>query len=182
MVRHKSRLEREKEAADAEKKASPEEAGSHGRRPKAAAQSSLPGEVSVQTVGASMAGVHISCYAPAAGVECSPACQQALGLTVYAHPAACRRAERAMLNAQAHSANTSCHACQQGLGDMKAHMSRLEKDRAAVAARKAAGVSSPAVDSRLPSYMRQTAASAAMQRVSLLTRVSGLRLTSVLWK
>ena len=54
---------------------------------------------------------------------------------------------------------------------MKAHMSRLEKDRAAVAAKKAAGVSSPAVDSRLPSYMRQTAASAAMQKVSLSTHL-----------
>ena len=58
---------------------------------------------------------------------------------------------------------------------MKSHMSRLEKDRAAVAAKKAAGVSSPAVDSGLPSYMRQTAASAAMQKVSLLTQFSGPR-------
>ena len=64
---------------------------------------------------------------------------------------------------------------------MKAHMSRLEKDRAAVAARKAAGVSSPAVDSRLPSYMRQTAASAAMQKVSPLTYFSGPRSTPMLW-
>ena len=64
---------------------------------------------------------------------------------------------------------------------MKAHMSRLEKDRAAVAARKAAGVSSPALDSRLPSYMRQTAASAAMQKVSLLTHLSNPRFISVLW-
>ena len=86
-----------------------------------------------------------------------------------------------VLNAQAHSAIMSCHACQQGLGDMKAHMSRLEKDRAAVAARKATGVSSPAVDSRLPSYMRQTAASAAMQKVSLLTHLSVSRVISVLW-
>ena len=53
----------------------------------------------------------------------------------------------------------------QGLGDMKTHMSRLEKERAAAAARKAAGISSPAVESRLPSYMRQTAASAAVQKV-----------------
>ena len=53
----------------------------------------------------------------------------------------------------------------QGLGDMKTHMSRLEKERAAATAKKAAGVSSPAVESRLPSYMRQTAASAAMQKV-----------------
>ena len=86
-----------------------------------------------------------------------------------------------MLNVQAHSAIMSCHACQQGLGDMKAHMSRLEKDRAAVAAKKAAGVSSPAVDSRLPSYMRQTAASAAMQKVSLLPHFSGPRLIATLW-
>ena len=60
----------------------------------------------------------------------------------------------------------------QGLGDMKTHMSRLEKDRAAAAAKKAAGISSPAVESRLPSYMRQTAASVAMQkarRASLLS-------------
>ena len=48
---------------------------------------------------------------------------------------------------------------------MKTHMSRLEKECAAAAAKKAAGVSSPAVESRLPSYMRQTAASAAMQKV-----------------
>ena len=52
----------------------------------------------------------------------------------------------------------------QGLGDMKTHMSRLEQDRAAAAAKKAAGVSSPAVKSRLPSYMRQTVASVAMQK------------------
>ena len=43
-------------------------------------------------------------------------------------------------------------------------MGRLEKERAAAAAKKAAGVSSPAVESRLPSYMRQTAASVAMQK------------------
>ena len=54
--------------------------------------------------------------------------------------------------------------CWQGLGDMKTHMSCLEKERAAAAARKAAGVSSPAVESRLPGYMRQTAASVAMQK------------------
>ena len=84
-------------------------------------------------------------------------------------------------NLIAHSAIMSCHACQQGLGDMKSHMSRLEKVRAAVAARKAAGVSSPAVDSRLPSYMRQTAASAAMQKVSPLTYFSGPRSTPMLW-
>ena len=52
----------------------------------------------------------------------------------------------------------------QGLGDMKTHVGRLEKERAAAAARKAAGAASPAVESRLPSYMRQTAASAAMQK------------------
>ena len=63
---------------------------------------------------------------------------------------------------------------------MKAHMSRLEKDRAAVAARKAARVSSPAVDS-LPSYMRQTAASAAMQKVRLLTYFSVPRFIFALW-
>jgi len=56
--------------------------------------------------------------------------------------------------------------CEQGLGDMKTHMSRLEKDRAAAVAKKAAGVASPAVESRMPSYMRQTAASVAMQKVS----------------
>lgn len=62
--------------------------------------------------------------------------------------------------------------CEQGLGNMKTHMSRLEKDRAAAAAKKAAGVASPAVESRVPSYMRQTAASVAMQKVSHVSDMS----------
>ena len=53
----------------------------------------------------------------------------------------------------------------QGLRDMKTHMSRLERDRAALAAKKAMGQVSPAVQSRAPGYMRQTAASVAMKRV-----------------
>ncbi|CAL5229737.1 g13117 [Coccomyxa viridis] len=95
MVRHKSRLEREKEAAEAQK------------------DSGLPGSVGQ------------------AKQRRSPAGSSFAG---------------------------------QGLGDMKTHMSRLEKDRATAAAKKAAGISSPAVESRLPSYMRQTAASVAMQK------------------
>ena len=58
MVRHKSRLEREKEAAADKKKASPKEAGSHERQLKAPAQSSLPGEVSKQAIAVNMAGMH----------------------------------------------------------------------------------------------------------------------------
>lgn len=53
----------------------------------------------------------------------------------------------------------------QGLGNMKTHMSSLERDKAAVAGKKAAGQVSPAVQSAAPGYMRQTAASAAMKRV-----------------
>ena len=60
MVRHKSRLEREKEAADAKKKASPEEAGSQGRQLKAHAQTFLPGEVNMQAIGVCLVEVHCS--------------------------------------------------------------------------------------------------------------------------
>ena len=74
MVRHKSRLEREKEAADAKKKASPEEAGSQGRQPKAQEQTFLPGEVSMQAVGLGLFKVHCSCYANATTMlSCMPA-------------------------------------------------------------------------------------------------------------
>ena len=52
----------------------------------------------------------------------------------------------------------------QGLGELGKHKSRLEKEKeAAAAARKAAG-GSPALG-RLPSYMRPTSASKAMQKV-----------------
>ena len=60
MVRHKSRLEREKEAADAKKKASPEEAGSQGRQLKAHAQTIFPGEVNMQAIGVRLVEVHCS--------------------------------------------------------------------------------------------------------------------------
>ena len=60
MVRHKSRLEREKEAADAKKKASPEEAGSQGRQLKAHAQTIFPGEVNMQAIGVCLVEVHCS--------------------------------------------------------------------------------------------------------------------------
>ena len=85
MVRHKSRLEREKEAADANKKASPEEAGSQGRQPEALAQPFLPGEVSVQAVGVCLVEVHYSWYANAATIESCHACQQGLGHDAYAY-------------------------------------------------------------------------------------------------
>ena len=53
----------------------------------------------------------------------------------------------------------------QGLGDFGRHKSRLEKEKeAAIAARKVAG-SSPPVTGKLPSYMRPTSASKAMQKV-----------------
>ena len=53
----------------------------------------------------------------------------------------------------------------QGLGDLGKHKSRLEKEKeAAAAARKAAGGSSP-LSGKLPSYMRPTSASKAMQKV-----------------
>ena len=52
----------------------------------------------------------------------------------------------------------------QGLGELGKHKSRLEKEKeAAAAARKAAG-GSPAPN-KLPSYMRPTSASKAMQKV-----------------
>lgn len=52
----------------------------------------------------------------------------------------------------------------QGLGELGKHKSRLEKEKeAAAAARKAAG-GSPAL-TKLPSYMRPTSASKAMQKV-----------------
>ncbi len=52
----------------------------------------------------------------------------------------------------------------QGLGELGKHKSRLEKEKeAAAAARKAAG-GSPA-PTKLPSYMRPTSASKAMQKV-----------------
>ena len=52
----------------------------------------------------------------------------------------------------------------QGLGELGKHKSRLEKEKeAAAAARKAAG-GSPA-PGKLPSYMRPTSASKAMQKV-----------------
>lgn len=54
--------------------------------------------------------------------------------------------------------------CMQGLGELGKHKSRLEKEKeAAAAARKAAG-GSPA-PGKLPSYMRPTSASKAMQKV-----------------
>ena len=52
----------------------------------------------------------------------------------------------------------------QGLGELGKHKSRLEKEKeAAAAARKASG-GSPA-PGKLPSYMRPTSASKAMQKV-----------------
>lgn len=52
----------------------------------------------------------------------------------------------------------------QGLGELGKHKSRLEKEKdAAAAARRAAG-SSPPVSGKLPSYMRPTSASKAMQK------------------
>ena len=55
--------------------------------------------------------------------------------------------------------------CLQSLGGLGKHKSRLEKEKeAATAARKSSsGGSSPAVPKRLPSYMRPTSASKAMQ-------------------
>lgn len=57
-----------------------------------------------------------------------------------------------------------CVKQMQGLGELGKHKSRLEKEKeAAAAARKAAG-GSPA-PTKLPSYMRPTSASKAMQKV-----------------
>ena len=94
MVRHKSRLEREKEAADARKKASPEEAGSQGRQPNAQGQTFLPGEVSMQAAAVCLVEVHCSWYACAAPMlSCMPARARH---DEHAHPAAWRETRRAI--------------------------------------------------------------------------------------
>lgn len=153
MVRHKSRLEREKDAAAAEKKPSPE--ASQGRQRSASAASSFAGQVNVVSRRCSFILAPVLCSNQACmGACCDSGCQFELPHTCFVPSHGLR---------QAH--DVTC--MRQGLGDMKKHMSRLEKDRADVVAKRAVGVSSPAVQSRVPSYMRQTAASAAMQRVSI---------------
>lgn len=56
----------------------------------------------------------------------------------------------------------------QGLGKMLTHRSRLEREKEAAAARRAAGLGTPSKsgDKPLPSYMRATAASIAMEKVT----------------
>ena len=69
-------------------------------------------------------------------------------------------------NVQIHSAATV--SCLQGLGELGKHKSRLEKEKEAAAAARRATGASPPVSGKLPSYMRPTSASKAMQKVCVL--------------
>ena len=68
----------------------------------------------------------------------------------------------------------------QGLGELGKHKSRLEKEKeAAAAVRKATGASPP-VGGKLPSYMRPTSASKAMQKVGRDQQTASLHCASLL--
>lgn len=56
----------------------------------------------------------------------------------------------------------------QGLGELGKHKSRLEKEKEAAAAARRATGTSPPVSGKLPSYMRPTSASKAMQKVCVM--------------